>query len=297
MTAQWRGTAIRSAQLGGDPTVDISGLGIIDGDQLVAIAAASAGATITMDAAWTLRGESLGTNLRIWTRTASSEPASYTLTVPGATAASLISISAFYGQHASTPIDFITAVSNTVATLVIPQGTSLGANRLLAQMLVKGNGGTFTPPGPPPTERYDTLSATQNFVHAGGDEIVGSGATGSRTWTASIASGIGFGVMVALAPAPPKEGTFTGTYDFTGTGFTGEEGPGEGSFTGGYDFAGGPFVGEAPGISSGAFTGGYDFAGAFTGQAPNPTGLGDIYPGGRDRFTARRTPKNRRRYG
>lgn len=97
----------------------------------------------------------------------------------------------------------------------------------------------------------------------------------------------------ALQTILPEEGTFTGGYDFSGS-FTGEAGEGSGTFDGGYDFTG-LFVGEAPGVASGSFTGGYDFTGSFTGSAPTPVPGGIIVPGGRERFTARRTPKNRRR--
>lgn len=72
---------------------------------------------------------------------------------------------------------------------------------------------------------------------------------------------------VVLVYTAATTGTFTGVYDFSGTGFTGQAGPGQGEFTGVYDFSG-----------------------AFTGQAspPVPGGGSDFTPGGRNRFTARR---------
>lgn len=292
MVAVWQSVSAAGATLGTDPVVALPA-GTVDGDLLVAVGLVNGANTITAPAGWTTHPNSLGTSNPLWTRVASSEPADYTFVTSG-TASSIVQIVRISGYNTATPIDVATGVAGTGTAYVIPTLTSNGADRLLMQMVSKLNNTSFTGPGSQ-TERYDAV--TTGFTYAGGDEVVGSGATGTRTWTAASGSNFGVAYMLAVAPIPPEEGTFAGAYDFSGSGFTGQAGPAGGTFTGDYDFSGSGFVGEAPGVSSGAFTGDYDFSGSFTGVAPPPTPGGNNRwtPGGRDRFTARRTPKNRRR--
>jgi hypothetical protein len=297
MAAVWRSSASSSASLGGDPVVT-KPTGTVDGDLLIAEAVVSTGGSITPvagGAAWILHGSSLGASSPFWWKIALSEPASYTFTVPGGTAGSNVSISRFDGHHPVSPIDAVSGITNTLQTVIIPTLTSLGAGRLLYQAVMKLNAGNWTPPGTA-AERFDAAGGV-GLVAAGGDETVGAGATGSRSWACTIAGGNGVGYMAAIAPAPPEEGTFAGTYDFSGSGFTGAAGEGQGTFVGGYDFAGTSFVGVAGEPSAyGAFNGGFDFTGSgFVGSNSTPGEGGRWTPGGRDRFTARRTPKNRRR--
>jgi hypothetical protein len=197
------------------------------------------------------------------------------------------------GATASPKDVFVSATGGSGTTVTLPTLTVTDGFTLL-QIAESQTNTTFTPPAGP-AELYDQTFATQNYTGAVGLETVGAGATGTRVWTAG-SSGVRAGVMYALRAEPPESGTFTGDYDFSGT-FTGQAGPGQGSFAGGYDFSGSNFVGSAAG-GVGVFTGGYDFSGTFTGVAPTPTpgGAGGSTPGGRNRFTARRSPANRRRY-
>lgn len=290
MAAVWRSFAHANGTLGADVVVNRPS-GTADGDLLFAYCIATAGHVVTPPGAgvWVPLASSVGTNAAIWVKVASSEPATYTFDVAGAGNTQVV-IVRVTGQHPSTPIDVSSGVSST-GNLVIPSVTPTGADRLLLQMVAKNGSTTFTGPGSQ-AERYDDNTA---FTCAGGDEIVGAGATGTRTWTPAAGTTPGVGFMVAITPAPPTTGGFTGGYDFSGT-FAGAEGPAEGSFAGDYDFSG-SFNGEAPGVASGGFTGGYDFSGTFAGVAPPPTPGGNNRwtPGGRNRFTARRTPANRRR--
>lgn len=293
MAAAWQTVAARSEGLGTDLVIT-KPTGTADGDLLVFVGVCGAGQTISKpDASWTTHANSLGGQAPLFYKIASSEPANYTFVVSGSVS-SVGQIARISGNHASTPIDDARGAFATSGNLVPASVTSSGANRLLFGMACKLTvSATFTHPGTM-TERYDTTVTTQNVSYEGADEIVGSGATGTRTWTPSAGTSPGVAYMMAVAPVPPEEGTFTGAYDFSGT-FTGEAGPGEGTFTGDYDFSG-TFTGEAPGVASGSFAGDWDFSGTFTGQAPPaPSGAGRWTPGGRDRFTARRTPKNRRR--
>lgn len=101
----------------------------------------------------------------------------------------------------------------------------------------------------------------------------GGGGGGRSTLGTSVSGGAGTRGVVVLTYVAAATGTFTGVYDFSGSGFMGQAGP-----------------------SQGQFAGSYDFSGSFTGVAPPPTPSGGNRwtSGGRDRFTARRTPKNRR---
>jgi hypothetical protein len=317
MAASYQAFAHRSETLGGDPVVT-KPTGTVDGDLLIAIGILSGAGTITKpDASWNTHANSQGAGAPLFWKIASGEPANYTFAV-SSTFTSQILIVRVSGADLTTPIDVASGlvVASGTAAIVIPSVTPSGANNLLLQLCVKLQNTTYTPPGTA-AERFDATSATQSAVSAGGDEIVGAGATGTRTWTAAATGGFSVGYMLAINPAPPGSGSFTGTYDFSGSAFTGEAGPGVGSFTGGYDFSGAGFDGEAgPGVGSfsggydfsgsafvgsaaggvGVFLGGYDFSGSdFTGVAPPPGGDYLFTPGGRDRFTVRRTPKNRRR--
>jgi hypothetical protein len=295
MTAQTLSAAFASATGGGDPVVT-KPAGTVDGNLLIAFGDATAGHTITQPAGMPApRAESLGINAPLWIWTANSEPATYEFAVTGGLGNASVTIIRVDDHDPSDPIDDIKGHASTT-TLVIPTATSAGTDRLLLQGVLKNQNTTFTAPGTV-SIRWNGLTAGNNFRAVGGDEIVGAGPTGTRTWTPTSGTAPGVGYAIVIAPAvAPNAGTFAGGYNFTGT-FTGEAGPSEGTFGGGYDYTG-TFTGEAPGISSGTFAGGYDFTGSFTGSAPPPTppsGEGRFTPGGRDRFTGRRTPKNRRR--
>lgn len=270
MVAAYRSHA-QASGLTGAAAVVTKPAGTVDGDYLVAVIVTSA-TSITPPAGWSSPSWSLGGQIPAFVRAASSEPADYTFTpVGGITPNTGVVIVCVRDRHPSAPIDAgagVTAISN----LVMPSVNSAGANRLLMQVIKKASAAcTWTPPGTA-TERFDAV--VSSFSGAGGDEVVGAGATGTRTWTPTNITQAGVGYIMAFAPIPPGAGTFTGSYDFSGS-FTGAAGPSEGTFTGAYDFSGTGFTGVAP--------------------PPVPAGTNRWTPGGRDRFTARRTPKNRRR--
>ncbi len=337
MTASFRAVAHAAGTLGADPVCNVPA-GVQNGDLLLAFCVSTVAAW-TPPAGWTAHPNSAGGVAPLYQRIASSEPANYTFVASGS-GNNMTTIVAIKDVAASSPAE-VAGNSGVVGSgnIVLPTITTSGANRLLLQMVCRaGGGGTFTPPGTA-TERYDAVVAPTTFTSAGGDEVVGSGATGTRTWVPS-SSGTAIGYIVSIAPLPPATGTFSGAYDFTGSGFTGAAGEGQGTFTGGYQFAGamtgaagegqGQFAGAynfagsgfagAAGPGEAGFTGGYQFAGgSFVGVAGAPSAFGffngdydfssggltgfqgvapvpgDLQPGGRDRFTARRTPKNRRR--
>jgi hypothetical protein len=270
-------------------TIDLPA-GAVSGNTLVCYIICSANTVITpVESGWTTDVTAAG--IRSYSRIAGgSEPASYGFT----RASNLNNIQGVMvraqGSHPSTPVQTVGgSPGGSGTTTVLPTLTVTDGFTLLQICNVQA-ATTYTPPAGP-TELFDQQFATQNFASAVGREVVGAGATGTKTWTHG--TGVRAGVMYAIRSAPAATGSFTGSYNYAGN-YGGQAGPGEGSFVGGYNYAGN-FVGDAPGVSSGAFTGGYDYTGNFIGSAPTPTGDGDVFPAGRDRFTARRTPANRRR--
>lgn len=270
MVASFRSVAHAAATGGSDPVVAVPA-GTQNGDLLLAFCAAATGGTVwTPPGAFTAHPNSLGGQVPLFRRIASSEPANYTFAQSGI-GNGCVTLVCITGVATSTPDEVAAGAAVGSGDIVIPSLNSGGAGRLLMQMVQRtGGGGTFTPPGTA-AERWDTVVAPTTFTSAGGDETVGAGATGTRTWVPSSSGGAA-GYSISVVPAPPSAGTFTGGYAFDGSGFLGEINP-EATFGGGYDFTGSDFVGVA-------------------GAAPTEV---DLFPGGRDRFTARRTPKNRRR--
>lgn len=198
MTAVWRSVAFASALTGGDPVVT-KPTGTVNGDLLVAYGIATAGHTIAApDASWNLHSASLATNGRLWWKIASGEPADYTWVVTGGLGNTSMTVVRVDGHDPVNPIDAAAGFAGS-GVLVIPAVTSLGSDRLLLQGVSKNGNTTFTPPGTA-TERWDGLTPN-TFVSAGGDEIVGAGSTGSRTWTPAGGGAISIGFMLAIKPA------------------------------------------------------------------------------------------------
>jgi hypothetical protein len=267
--------------------------GTVDGDLLIAIGITN-GTTIVPvagGAAWVQPSWSLGGQVPIWTKKAASEGASFSFNPSGgALQFTGVMVVRVNGQHATTPFD--TGSGHSVFTnLVLPGVTSAGSDRLLLQIVLKASAANSWTPPAGPTERFDAV--VNNLSSALGDQVVGAGATGSRTWTPTDTGAGAVGYMIAVAPTTANSGSFTGAYDFSSSGFTGDAPdvpPGAGTFTGGYQFSSSGFAGAA-GPSQGTFTGGYQFNGSgFTGEGGDPDFLVDVYPteGGRRRWGGRK---------
>lgn len=201
------------------------------------------------------------------------------------------------------------ATSGTSAAVSLTGGNAPAEGACLVWVF-KCQGATPTVTTPPSGFTLRT-GAGANTFHIATLDNWGGGDTGSLTATMS-GSTVHRTLLIAVNPAPPEEGTFTGGYAFGGATFAGISGPGEGTFTGGYAFAGSPFSGEK--VAVGQFTGGYDFTGfSFVGVAGTPSAYGaftgeydftgsgfvgaddeddliDVYgtPGGRQRFGGRK---------
>jgi hypothetical protein len=290
MAATWQSFAHAATKLGVDVVVTKPS-GTQTGDLLVALVNTTGGTDVSTPSGWTLI-DGVGFSYYLFTKVADgSEPAQYTVAVAGASANTIAVIVRVQGALS---VDATAKVTGT-GSLVIPSLTSAGAGRLLLQLVTILNGNvTLTAPGTA-FEDHDAQTAVNAGTSASGTETVGAGATGTRTWTKSGGADKGVAVMLAIAPAPAKSGTFTGAYDFTSSGFTGDAPvvpPEEGTFTGGFDFTGTSFVGVAGEPSSyGAFTGEFDFSSTgFTGVAPSDDELILVEgtEGGRRRFGGRK---------
>lgn len=184
--------------------------GVQDGDELrVAITAPNAD-TWTVPGGWTEElNHASGTNprTRVWRRTASSEPASYTWT--SSTSRPYVAVCFAMRGDPTTPVDVsggqgtassTSAVAPTVTTtvdeclLVVIFGATYGA----------GTSGTCTPPSGM-TEWADVCtasgSAANRHLAVYFEEIATAGATGTRTGTLSTASA-NTGQVLAFRPVP-----------------------------------------------------------------------------------------------
>lgn len=177
--------------------------GTVIGEGLVAfVLNFNPGNAITPPSGWTLKAGSSTTDA-IYEKTAGgSEPASYDWTNQFLNGGSVL-IVRVTGQKAAPFVEAQTITNyNAVASVVLAAITSGGSDRLLLQGILSASTYNYTPPGTA-TERFDSAD-TNGFVRAGGDEVVGSGSTGSRTWTPSQ-SAFAAGFMVAIAPAPAAD--------------------------------------------------------------------------------------------
>lgn len=181
----------------GTPITVTKPSGTVSGDGLVAfVLNFNPGSAITPPSGWTLK-QGTSTTDAIYEKTAGgSEPASYAWTNNLFNGGNVLIIRVT-GQKAAPFVEAQNIVNYAVVntSAVIPSVTTSGANRLLFQCILSASNNTWTPPGTA-TERFDSLDAL-NFARAGGDETVGSGATGTRTWTPNSQAFAG-GFMVAM---------------------------------------------------------------------------------------------------
>lgn len=264
-------------QTGSAPTMAVDMPASVDADDLILVWLSLSGIMSTMPGtpnAFTLK--LTGDSNQVWAylrgaeHIANGSPATYTFTTSGGTItrgmASRINGALASGDpFNATPAVGTTTSSASSAALAV---TTTLDDVLLVNYDTKSSSSTNT--GTPTGLTLQTPAVSVAHLFAGPQAVAGP--SGTKTSTYSTLTNHRSS-LVGIAPALPEEGTFAGSYDFSGA-FTGEAGPGEGQFAGDYDFSG-----------------------AFTGQAPPPVPVsGNPWtPGGRDRFTARRTPKNRRR--
>lgn len=194
MVAQWEAFAHNGAGTSGDPVVSKPS-GTVETNLLVATAVTDSGATATPPGGWT----QLVANRLWWKLAGAAEAASYTFVISGALARSNVAIARITGHDLLNPIDDFDTSPEGTGALTIPSVDSLGADRLLLGICCKVNNGAAVTPPAGVTERWDATSGA-GWTTAGGDEVVGAGATGTRLWTPT-AGGNGIAAMVAIKPA------------------------------------------------------------------------------------------------
>ncbi|MGH9011881.1 MAG: metallophosphoesterase family protein, partial [Acidimicrobiia bacterium] len=172
----------------------------------------------TAPAGWTLvRQDTIKDIVRqaIYVKAAgSSEPASYTWTVPSARRMAG-GITTFDGIDVVHPVDAVNGSTGGGASTSVtaPGITTTVPNAVLVQLTAVGSDGTLTPPAgmteaweaaaPGASTRKNTRGAVASQSHA---VQAAAGPTGSRTATVSTA-GRGIGVLLALRPIPEPDTT------------------------------------------------------------------------------------------
>jgi hypothetical protein len=169
----------------------------------------------TAPAGWTLvRQDTIKDMLRqaIYVKAAgSSEPGSYTWTVPSARRIAG-GITTFDGIDATHPVDAVAGSTNPSGTAVsAPSVTTTTPNTVLVELAAVASSGGLTPAAgmteaweaaaPGASTRKNTQGAVASLSHA---VQPAAGPTGTRTATASIA-GRSIGVLLALRPLPEPD--------------------------------------------------------------------------------------------
>jgi hypothetical protein len=192
---------------------------IVAGDVLVLILSARGGTGVTGVSAPagfnSVRRDNRGTStaVQVWTKTASSESGTYTVSWTGSNNANL-AILAYSGVDTSAPVDVSGSTGGaSTANPATPDVTTVTPNTMLLAIISVGSGGTWTAPGTM-TERVDAPStaASNNQTLGVFEEVIAAtGATGTRTATVSTA-----GQYVATAIAlKPSATSITATLNAT----------------------------------------------------------------------------------
>lgn len=173
------------------------------GDRLIAFLGANNAAS-TWTETTTTDFSSTGTpanGMAAFTRlTTGSEAATYTFTRATNTTAAAFVVMVRLSNAGTVQA---TAFTTTTGTSIALAQVTAAASNFLLQIVAKPATGasTFTAPGT--ATRRTTAGATASgtaLPYAAGDEFVGAGATGTRTWTQSAASSALRGVMIAINP-------------------------------------------------------------------------------------------------
>jgi hypothetical protein len=187
----------------------------VDGDLLIALHFADPdGSTASMTApgGWTQSGSTQSTangDIKIWTKTAASEGASYTFGGDAASSNEVVILDVA-NVNATTPVDVAATfgAGGTSASHVAPTISPTVADDLLISGfygLTLGTARTYTPP-PPMSEEVDAQpSSSWIVVEVCSERLTVSGATGTRTATCSAS--VGWEALSLAVKAPAAGGT------------------------------------------------------------------------------------------
>lgn len=190
MTAQYISqTSASVANSVADVVITKSNLGTLAvGEVLIARGYSNNNTSTWSSTGWTAFASSGGQTL-FFRVVDGTEPSTWTFTrTTNLLNIAAVDVARFSGVDTTTPIDvasFYSGVSSN--SVILPSVTTTGNDKLLFQMVARVTTGaaTWTPPATS-TERYD--NTTSGLAIAGGDEVVNSGATGTRTWSCTAAS-------------------------------------------------------------------------------------------------------------
>lgn len=174
--------------------------GVVADQLLLAICwAANTTATWSAPAGWTLVAQDTATARAVFARTTDgTEGASFTFTrsvTTGAAGVVMVRV-----VNAGT-VQAVSLNTNTVVTL---STVTAAANNLLLQVVnsAVASANSWTPPASA-TQRVSGTATGFAFPFTVGDEVVGAGNTGTRTWTQSV-GGSSRGAMLAINPRPTQ---------------------------------------------------------------------------------------------
>ncbi len=184
--------------------------GTADGNLLIAAIATGGNSTFGVPGGWTQITNSSNGNgtVGVWYRVASAEPAAYAWTFGGAGKRFAAFMATYSGVDTTTPIDTsaFNAQSGSGTSITAPTISPSWAPDMLLFVAGAGDGVTYTKDAQMSTERTDLLGASGNngaSVTLDEQLLVTSGATGSRTATASGAPGRYVATSIALRPGTP----------------------------------------------------------------------------------------------
>lgn len=172
--------------------------GVVSGSLLIVrVGCATSGATWSAPAdavAWTGPVAATGRGATFYKVAGGSEPASYAFSRTGGGGTLRITISRWSGHDTTTPIQDSAGTDVTSANAVSPSVTAAVASSMLYCGLV--NLGSNTTGTTQPAGMTSEYAATTTAFRAGASLGVGSGATGTKTWTSALATSYTSSVII-----------------------------------------------------------------------------------------------------
>lgn len=191
-TSLFRAASYGSTNSGTSLTLNVPA-GTVNADVMLAIITVSggSGSTITTPAGWTLvRRDDNSTSLStlVYSKVASSEPASYAWSFNGASLFSAGGIVSYSGIDTTNPIDVsgVPTISGVSSTAVIAASANTTSANVIVVAYGAGTNGAYT--STPPTgmtERVDTNNGGSRNLTIADVSQAAAGATGTKTFTYS----------------------------------------------------------------------------------------------------------------
>jgi len=176
--------------------------GVLEGDVMIATVAAKETGTVTAPSGWTaILNLTQGTALRQVTYfkvATATEPSSYSWSL-GTSRAASGGIADYSGVNSTVPIDASASATGTSGSAAIPSATTSAPNDLVLAVASFATATTVTPDAST-TERFDVASGS-NTTDVADFAQVSAGATGAKTATPVVSTGVWIAQTVALRDA------------------------------------------------------------------------------------------------